>query len=153
MDDFREYASNNLGKLIFVCGAFSLAIGVFSSSMFGTVLSAVTLFLGILMVIFGLFLQLGLFSDSVRSFSGVGMLLVCVAIVLLAFALVALEFLDVVRAMYMPIIPHGGGVPVEGKVLLITDRPYVWISELCLRIGLGSLVLGIGLKIAGLFRH
>ena len=152
MVDFRAYFSDNSGKLIFSFGAVFLAVGVLSSNYFGTVLSAVTLFLGILMVVFGLFLQLGLFSGDLRSLSVIGMILVCAAIVLFAFSLVALEFLDIVSTKIVAIAWRGVGV-LGYHIILNVERPYVWISDLCFKFGLGFLMFGIGMKIAGLLRH
>ncbi len=153
MDGFREYASDNMGKLIFFSGAVFLAIGVLTSSMLGTVLSAVSLFLGITMVFAGMFMQMGLFSNGIRSLSGLGMLLILIAIVVLAFGLVSLEFLDVVAQYYVPVLQHSYVPPTVFRWIAVTERPYVWISNLCFRLGIGFLVFGAAVKFASLLRH
>lgn len=151
MDDFRAYVADNMGKLIFFVGVILFFVGVLASSMFGTILSAVSFPLGILMVFAGLFLQLGFFSGGIRSLSGMGMVLVCVALTFLAFGLVAWQFLDVVGVGLKAVIFKGW---VAGySVHLETDRPYLWVSDLCFKFGLGFLFFGVIFKITSLLKH
>jgi hypothetical protein len=150
-DGFSAYVSENLGKLFFFVGALLSFIGVVTANEFGTLLSAVSLFSGILLLFFGLFSMLGLFSSSWRSISGAGMLSICVAIAFFAFAVVALEFLEVVSTTVAPIFFKSAILGYQ--VFLNTDRVYVWVSDLCFKTGLGFLVFGVGLKIADMLRR
>jgi hypothetical protein len=151
MDDLRDYVSDNMGKLIFVGGAVFLAVGVISSSVVGSILSAVTLLLGILFVFGGMFFQLGLFSGGLFSWSGFAMVLVLVAIVGFAFGFVALEFLDVVYGI-QPVIFRATVMGYE-LIVVKTDRPYVWLSDLCFKFGFGFLIVGVVLRIASALKH
>ncbi len=150
MVDLGSYLSDNVGKVVFFFGAVFLIIGVFTSNQFGTILSAVTLFLGVVMVFVGLFHQLGLFSGNIRSLSVMGMILICIAIAFLTFSLVAWAFLDIVGTKLGTVIFKGWIAGYE--ILFETDRPYVWLADLFMKLGLGILVFGIGMKIASMYR-
>ena len=149
---FSVFVLDNMGKLVFVLGAALFFVGLLASTQFGTVLSAATLFSGILLLVFGLFSMLGLFSTRFRSLTGVSMLLICVAITLFAFAIVALQFLQIVSVTVAPVYDHGHRLPFS-QVILETSRSFVWLSDLCGKAGLVFLVLGLGFRVASAYRH
>lgn len=153
---FSERFSENLDKLAFFAGVVLSFVGFVTINGWGTLVSAVSLFSGILLVFLGLFSLLGLFPHEWRTVNGVAVLLVCVAVALLAFALVSFEFLKITHSVLSPIYPHGASPntpPLGYQVIISTDRAYAWLSGLCFYVGLGSLVFGAGLKIVEMLRR
>ncbi len=155
-DSFSERVSENLDKLTFFVGVILTFVGFVTINGWGTLVSAASLFSGILLVFLGLFSLLGLFPREWRSVNGVAVLLVCFAVALLAFSLVSFEFLKITHSVLSPIYPHGAGPntpPLGYQVIITTDRAYAWLSSLCAYLGLGSLVFGAGLKILEMLRR
>lgn len=140
-DYIRDYS----GKIIFLIGVVLLIVGVLALNLYGSILSAGSLFFGILFTVFGLFVQLGFFSGNLRSLGGVGTILICVSIIFLAFSVVMFEFLEVSSAGIVPWIYHGY---VRGYIVIMSsERPYLWLSALFMQSGLALFITGIVLKI------
>jgi len=140
-----DYIRDYLGKIMFLIGVVLLVVGVLTLNLYGSILSAGSLFCGILFTIFGLFVQLGFFSGNLRSLGGAGTILICVSIVFLAFSLVIIEFLDVSSAKIVPWIYRGA---VLGYIVrMSSERPYLWLSALFMQSGLALFITGIVFKI------
>ncbi len=151
MDDLRSHLRDNGGIVVFVLGLIFLMMAVFSFSMLGSIVTAVTVFFGILMVFLGLPLQLGMFSAGLRSLSGLGMLFVSISVALFALSVAAWQFMEVSS---VTIVPYLWEAFVRGHIIYIYyERPYLFISYLCLESGLGLFIIGVGMKIASLLRH
>ena len=143
--EILDYISDYMGKIMFLVGALLLAVGILTLNLYGSVLSAGSLFFGILFVVFGMFIQVGFLSGEIRSLSGAGTVLICLAIVFAAFALVVVEFVDVTSRGVVADVFRGA---VMGyRLILDSDRPYVWLSVICLQVGIGFFFVGLALKI------
>jgi hypothetical protein len=152
MEDLRVFMQDNSGKVIFLLGLIFLTIAVASYNMFGTVLTAVTLFIGIDMIFLGMSLHLGMFSGGLRSLTGFGMLLICVSAGLFALSLAAWQFLNI-ASMEVRVVPWNGRETTRTPMIIIDCyRPYLWISYLCLELGLVLFIIGVGMRIASLVR-
>ena len=142
-DSVRAYFLDNYGKIVFSVGALLLFIGLMTLNMYGSVLSAGSFFFGILLVVYGLFVQAGLLSENVFSLTGVGTILICVSIALLAFSFVVLEFVDVTpTSLIRQILPHGGGFTGEYRLNFVSTHPFGWLSDLSLKIGIVLFIVG-----------
>ena len=148
----RVHFSDNLGRVILAFGAVSLVVGVATYNTFGTVLSAVTLSLGITLVFYGMTLQLGMFSSGLRSLTGSGMLLICVSVGLFALSFAAWQFMSITSMQVREIFYDGRESIRRWQILFEYDRPYLWISDLFLKSGLGLFLAGIGIRIIKLLR-
>jgi hypothetical protein len=146
----RVFIADSIGAIMVMMGIFLLVVGVFALSMFGTVMSAVSLFAGSLMVFFGLFMQLGFFSKPLMSVNGLGTVLICASVAFLVFSVVVVEFVSITGTR---LVAHNFHGVLSYEMVLATERPYVWISNLFLQAGLGSLGAGVALKVFNFFRN
>jgi len=130
---------------MFLIGVVLLIVGVLELNLYGSILSAGSLFFGILFIVFGLFVQLGFFSGNLRSLGGAGTILICFSIIFLAFSVVMFEFLEVSLAGIVPLISHGF---VSGYIVkMSSERPYLWLSAILMQSGLVLFITGIVFKI------
>jgi len=136
---------DHIGKLMLLIGSVLLVAGALTLKNFGSVFSAGSLFFGILLVVFGLMAQLGLFSDNLRSWNGLGTIMMCFSIVFIAFSFAVIQFSEVNSADVVPIIFRGA--VLGWKVVFSSERPYIWLSALFFQLGLVVLVVGIAIKI------
>lgn len=140
-----DYIRDYLGKIMFLIGVVLLIVGVLELNLYGSILSAGSLFFGILFIVFGLFVQLGFFSGNLRSLGGAGTILICFSIIFLAFSVVMFEFLEVSLAGIVPLISHGF---VSGYIVkMSSERPYLWLSAILMQSGLVLFITGIVFKI------
>jgi hypothetical protein len=93
-DAVFEFLRDCFGKALLVVGLFSIAIGLLYVSPMGSLVCALGLFLGVLMIDVGFVIQFELFRTKLRSREGVGNLLVCVAPLLITGGAVALLFAE-----------------------------------------------------------
>jgi hypothetical protein len=144
--DVVYYVEENLGKLMFLIGIMLLLVGVLSFNGFGSIMSAASVFFGIVCAVFGLFLQLGVFSVEFRSLNGVSIILFCVSIVCLAFSFAVLEFLSTTIVDWdIFFMGHGGRFFFTPD--LVSERPYLWVSGIFMLLGLALLIIGIVVRI------
>jgi len=148
---FPALIEDNIGKIMFVAGAFLLIVGVLTLSMLGSVLSAGSLFLGMLFTVFGLFVQLGFLSENLRTLGGAGTVLICLSIVFVAFSFAVFEFLDVVKTYTVAEIFKG--FIVGWKLMIITEPSYAWLSSFSMQVGIVSFVLGVLFKVVHSLRQ
>jgi hypothetical protein len=141
---------DNVGKIVFTIGVVLVIAGVLTLNLYGSLLSAGSLFLGIVLVVFGLFTQMGFFSGSLRSLSGAGTILISISIIIIAYALVITEFMNVYLAGFVPVASHGS--ILAWRAVILSDRPYLSLSLLLAESGLAVLVSGIVLKIVHVIR-
>jgi len=136
---------DNVGKIVFSIGVVILLVGVLTLSILGSMLSAGALFAGILLVVFGLFTQVGLFSGDWRSIGAVGTVLICVSIVLVAYGVVVMEFVEVKFVGTVPVVDRGSILGYN--LVLSSERPYLWLSSLLMQSGLAVFIAGLVLKV------
>ncbi|MEM4713060.1 MAG: hypothetical protein QXQ61_00760 [Candidatus Bathyarchaeia archaeon] len=128
-----------------------IIVGVSLFSTIGSVYSAGSLFFGIMSCIFGLFLQLGVFSEGFRSIGGLGTLFICISIALFVFAAVIIQFQDINVVGYVQEVYKGGRLPFY-RLLIATDRPYLWLSDIVVDVGICFLVAGLAFKVYSFFK-
>ena len=140
---FKDYVKENLGKIMIFFGILALIPGILLLDAFGTFVSTFSLFIGILLIGYGFFSQVGLFSVTWRSINGVGTVLICVSIGFFALAIVSLQF-QIVHAEPAVEIFRGLVIPF---VRLTGTRPFVYLFALGSQIGVVTLAAGMALKI------
>lgn len=136
---------DNVGKIVFLIGVILLIVSLSIYNGFGSLFFAASFFIGIVFSAFGLLIQLGFFAGGLRSFSGVGTILICLAIVFVTASITLFGFLTV--ESYRIVAEIFKGAVLGFKVILSTERPYLWLSVLLMRAGLASFGLGVLFKI------
>lgn len=140
--DFVDFIQEYSGKICFLAGVTLLASGVLFLNRFGTVLSAVTLFFGIVLTAFGMVAQLGLFSVILKSWSGLGAILLCASVVCFAFSVSLFQFMNVELVGYSQMVFKGALLPFY-EPLFRSERPYVWVSGILMDVSLVLLIIGL----------
>lgn len=136
---------DNLGKTVFLVGVLFLVAGMLTYNGFGSLIFAVVFSLGLVFTSFGLLTQLGFFSGGFRSLGGVGTVLICLAIVFVASSIVLFGFLSIESVRVVASIFKGAILGY--KVVFSWERPYLWLSVLLMRLGIGAFSLGVLFKI------
>jgi hypothetical protein len=149
IDDFTEFLGENFGKFSIVIGVILFFSGLLLFNTFGSFWSALSLFFGIVLAAFGLFFQLELFSD-LRSLSGFGSILIFVSIAFFALSISFFQFLEVASFWVIHEIFKGGALPFS-KVIMHTERPYLWLCGLFFWLGVLLFVGGLVVKIVRLW--
>jgi hypothetical protein len=149
--DLLYQIRENFGKFMIVIGVLMIIVGVSFFSTTGSVISAASLFFGFLLFIFGFFFLLGVFSGGFRSIDGLGMLFVCFSIVLIVFGLVIMQFQEINVVGYVQEVFKGGRLPFY-RLIIATDRPYLWLSDVCLHVGLCLFLIGLAFKAFSFFK-
>lgn len=148
---FSDYIRENFGEVMIVIGVLLVVVGLLFLSTVGTVYSAASLFFGLLFVIFGFFVHLGIFSVNFRSLSGFGTFLLCLSVVFIVFAVVLVQFQNINVVGYVQEVFRGARLPFY-RMLITTDRPYLWLSDIFMHVGLYFFVAGLVLKVYSFFR-
>ena len=143
--DVVDFVTGYSGKIMFLAGAVLTACGALTFNLFGTIASAVSIFLGILFAVFGLFVLLGVFSARFRSLNGISIIMICTSIVCFAFSIVSLQFLS---TKIVDLDPMYHRMRFLGFLVTFQwERPYLWASGIFALLGLASLITGIVLKV------
>jgi hypothetical protein len=151
LSDFAYILKDNAAKVMITAGVLMITLGTLVLNNFGNLASAASLFVGILSLVYGLFAYVGLFSGKLRSISGVGTLLICVSIGFVALGFVVIQFQTMTIVDFIKQFEHGMVMPYV-KPVIKTDRPYVWLSDIALQLGLYFFIAGVVLKILGFLR-
>jgi hypothetical protein len=149
VSDIADFLRENLGSFSMVLGTFLFFSGLLLFNTFGSVWSALSIFFGIMLAAFGLFSQLELFSD-LRSFSGFGSVLIFVSIAFFALSISFFQFLEISSLRVVQEIFRGGVLPFS-RVILHTERPYLWLCSLFFWLGVFFFVGGLVVKIVRLW--
>jgi len=144
--DVADSVTENLGKTMILVGLTLLIVGLLLLNSFGSVLSAGSLFFGVLFLVYGFFVQVGFFSGNLRSLNGLGTVFVCISVAFFAFSVVVIQFLDITVIGYVQEIFHGARLPFF-RPLISSQRPYMWLSGLCINLSLVFFVAGLVLKV------
>ncbi|MBS7615700.1 hypothetical protein KEJ45_00660 [Candidatus Bathyarchaeota archaeon] len=145
LDDVSDFLRENFGKVSMILGLAWFMVGLLLLETFGSVLSALCIFFGIVFGAFGFFYELELFNN-IRSFGGLGVVLTFVSIVFFSLSVALFQFLEISSISYIQVIFRGGSLPFT-RAILHTDRPYLWLCGLFFWVGLCLLFLGIAVKI------
>ena len=143
--ELEDFVRQNLSKIMIGAGILGVIFGIFMLDTFGTLASATGVFIGVLLIAYGFFIQIGLFSVKWRSINGVGTVLLCISVGFFALAIVALQF-QVVSAEAVREVAHGFLMPFT-RLKLTANRPFVYLFALGSQIGLILFVTSIALKI------
>jgi hypothetical protein len=144
-NSMASWFRDSLGKIVFLVGVLFLVTSLLLYNGFGSLLFAVVFFLGVVFVSFGLLAQLGFFSGGFRSLGGVGTVLICMAIIFVASSIILFGFLSIESARVVASIFKGAVLGY--KVVFSSERPYLWLSVLLMRLGIGAFGLGILFKV------
>jgi hypothetical protein len=143
--DVTDFVTEYLGKIMFLVGALLMAFGILNLNLFGTMMSAISLFLGTLFIVFGIFVLLGVFSVEFRSLNGISLILICASVVFLAMSFVSLQFLS---TEVVDINPYYYRMHFLYYVIYLrSERPYLWASSLFAFLALASFIAGVVLKV------
>ncbi len=145
IDVFKENLEEYSGSIMIIAGILLLVAGLVSYGTFGSLLSATTLFFGIIFVSFGFFARLGLFYSRLRSLNGLGAILVCIAVVFFALSIALMEIQAVKGVRTIP--DYYRGFLRGYSVIVTTYRPYVWLVVTLIWVGLASFLAGLIVKI------
>jgi hypothetical protein len=148
--EFEDFLKENLGKVMIAVGIVLVIFGLFVFNGFGSFESAAGLFFGFLMIIYGFFVMVGIFSVKWRSMGGLGTVLVCIAVGFFSLAVVALEF-QVVSARPIKEVFKGATMPFY-RLILTSSMPLMYLFALGSQVGLILLVAGVICRISGHFR-
>lgn len=145
IDLLKEYLVEYASGILFFSGFLLLVAGVLLLETFGSILSAASLFFGIVFVAWGLLMRLGFFYLKLRSLDGLGTILLSVSVVFLALSIVGMTFLAVKNAI--PVAIRIRGFLTGYYTILYTYRPYAWLATMSFWAFLISLVAGVIVKI------
>jgi hypothetical protein len=148
-DSLRVSLRENFGKISIAIGILLVIFGVSTSSMVGSVASAGGLFSGIVLVAYGFFAQVGLFSIEWRSTNGVATMMLCVSVVFFAMAVMSLLFQEVTANIVIEVF-RGGVFP---SLRLVFTRPFLYLFALGSELGVIFFVISVILKVYSLFRR
>jgi hypothetical protein len=148
-DSIRVSLRENFGKISIAIGILLVVFGISMSSMVGSVASAGGLFSGIVLVAYGFFAQVGLFSIEWRSTNGVATMTLCVSVAFFAIAITSLLFQEVTANIVIEVF-RGGVFP---SLRLVFTRPFLYLFALGSELGVIFFVISVILKVYSLFRH
>jgi len=146
----RVYLDERLGTFMFLTGIILLVAGLLFLSGLGSILSACSIFFGITFVVFGLLIRLGFFYVKFFSLNGLGIFLICLSVIFFALSVSLLQFVKLDLLNVVPILFRG--TIVGYKLIVESERIYISISSLLLRIGLVLFIIGLLMKVYNAFK-
>jgi Cu/Ag efflux pump CusA len=149
VDDFSDFLRENFGKFSIVLGVILFFSGLFLFNTFGSFWSALSLFFGIVLATFGLFLQLEFFGD-LRSLNGFGSILLFASIVFFALSISFFQFVEITSFRLVQEVFKGAVLPFS-RVVMHTERPFLWLCGLFFWLGIFLFVAGLAVKIVRLW--
>jgi len=156
---FLDFIRDNLGKVMIVVGMLLFLLGVSMLATFYFVLPEIAFvplisgFLGILFIVYGFFVQVGMFSAHWRSIDGVGTVMLCISVGFFALAISAVQVQLVTGFDVRGMPSRGGGESPFAVFLPISVRPFLFLFGMGLQWGIVFLAASFILKALGYFRH
>jgi len=147
VDFLREYAGRiliGLGLILVIVGIMSLGTFFFSIPDFAAV-PILTLFLGLVFVVYGFFIQVGLFSVRWRSMNGLGTVLLCISVAFFALAIVAIQIQLVTGFEHEGVPSHTGAITFVMYVP-VSLRPFLFLFDYGLELGAAFLLVSLIFK-------
>jgi len=135
---------SNVSMIFFLLGVALLVFGVLYKTSVGSWFSVLSLFFGIILSTFGMFLKLGMFSLKLRSVAGLGTILICASIISIALAIALFQFHDMTVLRYIQV----RGTRYYKATCIAWEPTYLW---LCSFLAYTSLVLMISGVVTSLF--
>jgi hypothetical protein len=144
IDVLKEYLKEYSGNIMIFSGVLLLVVGLMFVETFGSLVSVVAFFFGIIFVAFGFFARLGLFYLKLSSLNGLGTILICVSVVFFALSFAVIQYQAVKSVVTIPQYLHG---VIIGYITSInTYRPYAWLSFTSIGVGLPIFLAGLAVK-------
>lgn len=142
IDVLKEYLQEYSGAILVFSGIVLLVVGLMFMQSFGSPVSAISFFFGIIFVVFGFFARIELFSSKPSSLNGLGTILICISVVFFSLSFSVVEFQAVAGYVSIPQYSRSGKF-IGNEVEPIIYRPYAWLSFTS--IGIGLLIFFAGL--------
>jgi hypothetical protein len=139
-----------VGIFMFFVGVLLLAIGLLFLSGLGSLVSACSLFFGVTFVVFGLLIRLGFFYGKLLSLNGLSIFLISFSIIFFAISLSLLQFVKLDLLAVVPILFRG--VIVGYSLHIESERIYISICSLLLKISLGFFIVGLLIKVYNILK-
>ena len=157
--EFVDFLKDSQGKILIAIGILFFVFGFGMESTFYFVipltvgfLSGASLFLGIMLIVLGSFVQVGLFPAKWRSVDGLGTVLLCISVGFFALAIVAIQF-QLVTGFYVEGTPSpSGGLGPYTMYIPISERPFLFLFGSGLQFGIAFLVASLIFKAFAYFR-
>jgi uncharacterized membrane protein len=153
MDFLREYVGRiliGLGLVLIVVGIMALGTFYFSIPGFAVV-PILALFLGQVFVVYGFFIQVGLFSGRWRSINGLGTVLLCLSVACFAMAVVAIQIQLVTGFEHDVVFSHSSRI-TSTMFVPISLRPFLFLFDYGLELGTAFFVASLVLKLISFFK-
>lgn len=140
------FLKEHLGKIVFLIGVVLLVLAILFFSQLGSLESAFSLFFGLILVFFGIFAEIGVFSVKLRSLVGVSTVLICASVVLFAFSIAIIQFVDVKITGYIQEVFKGA--PTEFvRIIFHSERPFLGLVRLLILASILTFVAAILLRV------
>ena len=142
IDVLKEYLQEYSGGIMVFSGVVLLVVGLMSEETFGSQVSVISFFFGIIFVAFGFFARIGLFSSKLSSLNGLGTILICISVVFFSLSFSVFEFQAIAGYVNIPQFSRNGKF-IGNAVEPIIYRPYAWLSLTSIGIGLSLFFAGL----------
>lgn len=158
--ELMDFLKDNLGKVLialgivfFLSGILLLSTFYFGLSALGVAVPTVPMFLGVVFIVYGFFVQVGLFSGRWRSIDGLGTILLCISVAFFALAIAAIQ-VQLVMGFEMQDVPsRGGGRSSFSMLFPYSTRPFLSLFGLGLEWGVAFFVAGMIIKAFSFLRR
>lgn len=140
-----DFLRNVIGRIMVLAGFLFLVISVLLFTPMYQWLFAVSFFLGVFLIIFGIALHFESFTLKVPSREGWGTILICVSAFCIASALIVALFAVVGETHILPTSFRRGA---ENIILISLARPNAWLAPILIWAGVGFFVFGLLLKLS-----
>jgi len=138
------------GMILTIAGLLLMAFGLLNLTMVGSLLFAVGLLFGLMLVISGIILHFDWLPTNIRSKDGMGSLLICLSPFLLASGLICffVALPDVNAASFIQQTVARGRLKPDAYILQVPYvRIYLWLALLLPASGVIAFVTGLFLRI------
>jgi hypothetical protein len=158
--ELMDFLRDNLGKVLialgivfFVSGIMLLSTFYFELSALSVAVPTVPMFLGVMFIAYGFFVQVGLFSGRWRSINGLGTILLCISVAFFALALTAIQIQLVTGFQVEDMPSRSGGTSSFSMLFPYSTRPFLSLFGLGLELGVAFFVAGIMVKAFSFLRR
>lgn len=142
----KDYLEEYSGGILLIVGIALLLTGLLFLKTTGSLMSAISFFIGITFTAFGIFIKVGFFSVKLRSLDGLGIMLVCSSVLLFALSIALIQFSEIRVAGFTQEVFRGVPLPYF-KLHLESERPYASIVSILIKLSVIQLLLGTAIKI------
>ncbi len=155
--DFWDVLRDNLSKIMIITGIVLAVVGLVMLGDYYIDLPAYAavptflLFLGIVLVVYGFFVQVGLFSVKWMSLNGLGTVLLCIAVGFFAIAVVSIQ-IQLVTGFIVKGEPSRSGAIHSYSIIPYSIRPLLPIFDRALQLGAIFLAVSVFLKVLSFSR-